>query len=150
MDYTANKDVLAAPLFAASEMVWFSRTNDRGNTSFLINGSKSRYFLFEDLAGLYFKDKSRSVYCCSIHCGKKSYQMCRLSESEFWAIVQGKRFRVIVDLSTNRLKGCDLDMSISLADNINKVFALLDAGRDAKSEYSIEQSPCYQFIEIPN
>ncbi len=136
------------PLFAAAESVWFSRIGCPDRHSFRVNDSPSRSFCFEDLSGLYLKVPGRSVYCCSIQCAEKSYQICRLSEEEFWEIVKGKHFKVIVDNSTKRLQESAYDTTMTLADNICRVFSLLDAGREDELCDVLKKSPCYQFVEI--
>lgn len=139
-----------APLFAASETVSFSKRDSSGRASFLINDTPSRSISFKDLAGLYLKVASRAVYCCSIKCSDKSYQICRLNENEFWEIVKGKQFKVVVDISTNRLKDEAIDPSMTISDNVNHVFSLLDAGKNDGLNTVMEKSPCYQFVEIKN
>ena len=150
MNDTKRTGSMDTPLFAASESVWFSRIGCPDRHSFRVNDSPSRSFRFEDLSGLYLKAPGRSVYCCSIQCTDKSYQICRLSEEEFWEIVKGKHFKVIVDNATKRLLESAYDTTLTLADNICRVFSLLDAGKEDELQNVLKKSPCYQFVEIPN
>ena len=150
MNSTYQYPAFSAPLFAAAETICFSKRDSSGQASFLVNGTPSRSITFRDLAGLYIKGASRSVYCCSIKCLDKSYQICRLSEREFWEIVKGKQFKVIVDASTSRLKDEALDPTMTVSDNISHIFALMDAGENDGVKRIMEKSPCYQFVEIQN
>ena len=150
MNDTQRAGSMDAPLFAASESVWFSRIGCSDRHSFRVNDSPSRDFCFEDLSGLYLKTPGRSVYCCSIQCADKNYQICRLNEEEFWEIVKGKQFKVIVDNATKRLLESAYDTTLTLADNICRVFSLLDAGREDELRNVLKKAPCYQFVEIQN
>lgn len=136
------------PLFAASELVRFSRIGCPDQHSFRVNDSPSRVFCFEDLSGLYLKTPGHSIYCCSIQCADKNYQICRLNEAEFWEIVKGKQFKVIVDNATKRLLESAYDTSLTLEENICRVFSLLDAGKEDELLNVLKKSPCYQFVEI--
>ncbi len=150
MNCSPHTGMIDTPLFAASESVWFSRFECSGQSLYRINDSPTRSMAFDDLTGLYLKESSRSIYCCSIRCAGKSYQICRLNEDEFWEIVKGKRFKVIIDVSTKLIRKDAFDMSLTLADNINKVFTLLDAGMDEELRGRLKKAPCFQFVEIVN
>ena len=71
-------------------------------------------------------------------------------EEEFWEIVKGKQFKVIVDNATKRLLESAYDKTLTLADNICRVFSLLDAGKEDELQNVLKKSPCYQFVEIQN
>lgn len=150
MNCFQRSGMIEVPLFAASETVWFSRVDGSDRLTFRVNDSPARNVDFEDLTGLYLKESSRFVYCCSIQCEGKSYQICRLGSDEFWEIVKGKRFKVVVDTSMKRIQEDAFDSSMSISNKVNLVFALLDTGKNQELKDYLKKSPCYQFVETTN
>lgn len=131
--------------FAASETVCFERRGDEGNYFYIINGTASRMVSFKQLNGIYIKERSRGVYCCSLAMKSGDFQICRLIEDDFWGLVAGKTFRVVVDESTRRVLPSGLKPS---SETVDTIFHELDSGNGTVIDEMTVSSPCYQMIEI--
>lgn len=133
--------------FGISETVRFDRMNNGGAYFYTINDSPSRVFTYNLLNGLFIKERSTGVYCCSIESKDGLYQLYRLQEEEFWKIVQGKTFLVITDLSTLRINDSFLSQSFPLGQSMDVVFKHMEKGKDDIGDL-VYAAPCYQFVEI--
>lgn len=130
--------------FAASETVCFERRGEEGNYFYVINGTAARTISFEHLNGIYIKERSRGVYCCSLAMKSGDYQICRLIEEDFWGLVAGKTFKVVIDESTRRVLPYGLKPP---SEAVDILFHELDSGNGAVLEEMTVSSPCYQLIE---
>ena len=133
------------PPFAAAETVCFERRGNDGHYFYVINGTPSRSVDFESLNGIYIKERSRSVYCCSLAMKSGEFQICRLIESDFWGLVEGKTFNVVVDESTRKVL---TDGNLSPKEAVDRLFKGLDSGDETMLEKMTVTSPCYQLVEI--
>lgn len=133
--------------FGVSETVWFDRMNSDGAYYYTINNSPSRIITFDLLNGLFIKERSTGVYCCSIESKDGLYQLYRLQEGEFWKIVQGKTFLVVTDLSTLRISDSYLSRNFPLGHSMDEVFKHMEKGKDDIGDL-VYAAPCYQFVEI--
>lgn len=136
-------------LFAPSENVWFERECSGDQYLYVINGTPGRTFTFNALNGLFVKENSRMVYCCSISLKGDNYQICRLTEEDFWLLVKGKRFRVISDNSTLMVKADFAEDKESVLEKTQRVFSLLDTGHEYEARVLVKPAPCYQLVEVP-
>lgn len=136
-------------LFAPSESVWFERECAGNQYLYVINGTPGRTFTFNALNGLFVKDNSRLIYCCSISLKGEDYQICRLTEEDFWLLVKGKRFRVISDNNTFRINADFAEDKESVLEKTLRVFSLLDTGNEYEASVLIKPAPCYQLVEVP-
>lgn len=134
--------------FAPSETIRFCRIEQDGTALYTINESPARAITFSHLNGLFIKNSSTSLYCCSVSSQDTSYQLFRLQEEEFWKIVQGKSFLVITDYSTLRIDDRYLSKGGSLVQSVDELFSQIEKGRK-EGEGLIHSAPCYQFIEVP-
>lgn len=136
-------------LFAPSENVWFERECAGNQYLYVINGTPGRTFTFNALNGLFVKDNSRLIYCCSISLKGEDYQICCLSEEDFWLLVKGKHFRVISDNSTLRVNADFTEDKESVLEKTRRVFSLLDTGNENEASGLVKPAPCYQLVEVP-
>ena len=133
--------------FGVSETVRFDRMSNDGAYYYTINDSPSRVITYSLLNGLFIKERSTGVYCCSIESKDGLYQLYRLQEEEFWKIVQGKTFLVVTDLSTLRISDSYLSQNFPLGQSMDEVFKHMEKGEDDIGDL-VYAAPCYQFAEI--
>lgn len=133
--------------FGVSEIVRFGRMSNDGAYYYTINDSPSRVITYSLLNGLFIKERSTGVYCCSIESKDGLYQLYRLQEEEFWEVVQGKTFLVVTDLSTLRISDSYLSRSFPLGQSMDEVFEHMEKGEDDIGDL-VYAAPCFQFVEI--
>ena len=133
--------------FGASEIVRFNRISNDGSYAYTINDSPSRVITYNLLNGLYIKERSTGVFCCSIESREGQYQLYRLQEEEFWRIIQGTSFLVVTDLCTLRISDSYLSQSFPLGQSMDEIFNHMEKGyQDIQS--IVYAAPCYQFVEL--
>ena len=135
-------------LFAPSENVWFERETAGNQFVYVINGTPGRTFKFSALNGIFVKDNSHLIYCCSISLKEDHYQICRLTEEDFWCIIKGKHFKVISDNSTSIVNASSAEEKEAMLENTRRLFSLLDAGNEQEASVLVRPAPCYQFVEL--
>ena len=133
--------------FAASETIRFGRINHNGGFLYTINDSPARVVEYNLLNGLFIKDHKTGVYCCSIESTEGQFQLYRLSEDEFWRVVQGKSFMVITDFSTFRIDDSVLSDKHPLGYSIKSVFRAIENGNHDNNDITYA-APCFQFVEV--
>lgn len=131
--------------FAASETVCLERRGEEGNYFYIINGTASRTVSFKQLNGIYIKERSRGVYCCSLAMKSGDFQICRLIEEDFWGLVAGKTFNIVVDESTRKILPSGQNTA---KETVELLFNELDSGNEAILSEITVLAPCYQMIEI--
>ena len=130
-------------IFVPSERVTFKRVEFRNECHYFINETHSRNIKFSQLNGVYIKPNSQSVYCCSISTSDGIYQICRLSESDFWQIVKDREFMVIIDNNTLQIN-CEDGLAL---DKAQEVFSLIDQGKEMEAN-KIGRASCRERVSL--
>ena len=68
-----------------------------------------------------------------------------LIEDDFWAMIEGKEFTVVVDESTRKILPSPQETS---KETVDRLFHELDSGNESILDEMTMLSPCFQLIEI--
>ena len=88
----------------SGDIIRFEKEATKEHTYNIVYSHGSFQIGYEDLSRLFIKDFSKTVYCNSIHASGMNHQLHRLSEEEFYNLVNQKEFTAYIDEDVYTLK----------------------------------------------
>lgn len=128
--------------------ITINKSEQDSNCFELHSQGKTDLIRFADLSGHYIRDDGEEIFCCSIQDGQDHYQICDMTESDFWAIVKDKRLGLMMDCGTfllNVSKKDNLGIE-NVKDLARYIFDALNKGRYSDVVGLTTQSPCFHFV----
>lgn len=100
---------------------------------------------YRDLSKLFIKALGKAIYCNSIHADGQDHQLHKLSEEDFFRLVDKREFTVYIDNQVYTLKNypeCDANEQLKMILNANLSPPALE------SDGRFVLSRCMQFEEV--
>ena len=129
----------------SGDIIRFEKQATKEHTYNIVYSHGSLQIGYEDLSRLFIKDFSKAIYCNSIHASGMNHQLHRLSEEEFYRLVEQKEFRAYLDHDVYTLKNYPAsDPSEKIREILNTDIQTPLLDRDSRFIRAI----CMQFEEI--